>query len=124
MLAAVMPLPNDEVTPPVTKTYLATDFLVLWLVWQMLPNRGGQREPRRPARARAASWAEPRRPARARVASWAEPRRPARAASGFLGRAPAPGVMVVGGRGISATVATEPLRHRSGCPDVSGSRRA
>ena len=26
MLAAVMPLPNDDVTPPVTKTYFATDF--------------------------------------------------------------------------------------------------
>jgi Arc/MetJ family transcription regulator len=45
MLAAVMPLPNDDVTPPVTKTYFATDFLVLWLVFPMLPNHAPRREP-------------------------------------------------------------------------------
>ena len=31
-------------TPPVTKIYFATDFLVLWLVFPMLPNRRRPRE--------------------------------------------------------------------------------
>jgi hypothetical protein len=30
MDAAVMPLPNDDVTPPVTKTYFATDHCSNW----------------------------------------------------------------------------------------------
>jgi hypothetical protein len=49
MLAAVMPLPSEEVTPPVTKTYFATvkvlrGFFECYRMGPGLINRGGFRD--------------------------------------------------------------------------------
>src|SRR5258706_13259260 len=51
MLAAVMPLPSEEVTPPVTKTYFATGLLLrgFFSCYRKRPSRARRARRRPPA---------------------------------------------------------------------------